>query len=371
MVMKPWPATGNGVGLLADRKQVANSSSLLSTYRLSGNSAFKKGIPMFDRRQLLVCGALLFAGLTGASVHAEVAGKVVVDGSSTVAPITMAVAEEFQKLNKECRVTVGISGTGGGFKRFAVGETDISDASRPIKDKEAAACKEKGVEYVEIPVALDGLSIVVSKDNTWAKDITVEELKKIFIDGSTVKSWKDVRPEYPDVPLKLFSPGTDSGTFDYFKEVVVDKGSIRADIAVSEDDNVLVRGITGDKGALGYFGCAYYFENKTKVHALAVHNGKKAVLPTPENIESAEYAPFSRPLFIYVNTKSAQRPEVKAFVEYYLKVAPKLVAETGYVPLNAALYDLAKKNFAAKKTGTQFLTEDGKHKKGALAELYH
>ncbi len=312
--------------------------------------------------------------LFGASntVHAQaLKGTVKIDGSSTVYPITEAVAEEFGAENRKVRVTVGISGTGGGFKRFSTGETDVSDASRPIKKKELDKAIENGVEFIEIPVAYDGLSIVVNKDNDFVDALTVDELKKIFLDGSTVKTWQDVRPEWPAVEVKLYAPGTDSGTFDYFKEVVAGKtGSIRADMSVSEDDNVLVRGVAGSKGAIGFFGCAYYFENADKLRAVPIDGGKGAVLPDKGTIESGEYAPFSRPLFIYVNAKAADRPEVNAFVEFYLENAPELAEEVGYVRLPSEIIALTQGNYRARKTGTQFLDENGEKVRGPLTEVY-
>ncbi len=315
-----------------------------------------------------VCAATMI--VPAAAQAQKLSGKVIVDGSSTVYPITEAVAEEFGKENRAVRVTVGISGTGGGFKRFAVGETDISDASRPIKLKEAQAAAGNGVEFIELPVAYDGLSIVVNKDNTWAKQLTVEQLKKIFLDGGA-KNWNEVDPSFPDVPLKIYAPGTDSGTFDYFKEVVVDKGSFRADASVSEDDNVLVRGVAGDKGAIGFFGCAYYFENADKVHAVAIINDQgTAVLPNPQSIEDGSYNPFSRPLFIYVNKKSADRPEVNAFVSYYFEHGPELAEEVGYVKLPAGVYAKAKANFESRKTGSSYLAADGHEVKGPITKVY-
>ncbi len=293
-------------------------------------------------------------------------GSIAIDGSSTVYPITEAVAEEFRKVQPDVRVTVGISGTGGGFKRFAADETDISDASRPIKAKEAKACEAAGVEFIEIPVAYDGLTIVVNPSNDWCTDITVDELKKIFLDDQKVSNWKDVRAGFPDIPIQIYSPGTDSGTFDYFKEVVAGKkGQIRGDMSVSEDDNVLVRGVAGEKGAIGFFGCAYYFENQDKVRSLKV-NGVK---PTPETIESGEYSPFSRPLFIYVKKSSLAKAEVKAFVDFYFAKGPALAEEVGYVKLPELVYARGKANVAAMKTGTQFL-KDGEKVKGPVTEIY-
>lgn len=303
------------------------------------------------------------------ALHAKtrLKGRVAIDGSSTVYPITEAVAEEFGEHQSRVRVTVGISGTGGGFKRFSIGETDISDASRPIKLKELNNAKKHDVEFVEIPVAYDGLSFVVSRENTWCSNLTVDDLKKIFLDGSKVKTWKDIRPQWPAEPIKLFIPGTDSGTFDYFKEVVAGKkGSVRADVSASEDDNVLVRGIAGNKGGLGFFGCAYYFENRDKLKALKI-NG---VLPTTNTIETGTYAPFSRPLFIYVNIKSAKKPEVASFVNFYLEHGPTLAEEVGYVRLPSEIYDRARTNFRTLRTGTQFLNKDGEKLRGPLLGIY-
>ncbi|NNF41895.1 MAG: PstS family phosphate ABC transporter substrate-binding protein [Phycisphaerales bacterium] len=294
--------------------------------------------------------------------HARLRGAIKIDGSSTVYPITEAVAEEFAEHAPRVRVTVGISGTGGGFKRFSVGETDVSDASRPIKGKEYKQCQQNGVSFIEVPVAYDGLSIVVNKSNYWVDHLTVDELKRIFLDGSPVRTWRDIRQSWPATPVKIYSPGTDSGTFDYFKEVVAGKtGSIRSDMSVSEDDNVLVRGVSGDEGAIGFFGCAYYFENVDKLKIVPIVNPKtgKTVTPSPKTIEEGDYAPFSRPLFIYVNKDAAQRPEVKAFVEFYLAEGPALAEEVGYVKLPTFVYEKARQNFAAGVTGSHFLDTVG------------
>lgn len=322
--------------------------------------------------QTLGAGVLLAIAAVAPAQDAAVKGAVKVDGSSTVAPISMAVAEEFKKLQPGVEVSVGISGTGGGFKKSTAGEIDISDASRPITKDELDKAASNGIEFIELPVAFDGLSFVVNKQNTWAKDITLDEIKRVFLDGSTIRTWKDIRPEWPDTPVKLFSPGTDSGTFDYFKEVVAGKsGAIRGDMSVSEDDNVLVRGVEGDKGALGFFGFAYYVENKDKLNVLAVDAGKGAVVPTHQTIENGTYAPFSRPLFIYVNAKSAARPAVKAFVKYYLDKAGTLAEQVGYVRLPESIIQRARDAFAARRTGTKFLGPDGKPLHAPLSELYH
>ena len=316
----------------------------------------------------LVAGVGHLAGSTAAAQN--LSGEVKVDGSSTVYPITEAVAEEFGKDQPGVRTTVGISGTGGGFKRFATGETDVSNASRPIKPEEFKAAQGNGVEMIELPVAYDGLTVVVNPKNTFVKQLTVDELKKIFLEGQAAKTWKDVDPSYPADPIKIYSPGTDSGTFDYFKEVVAGKdGSIRGDMSVSEDDNVLVNGVEGDPNAIGFFGYAYYEENKDKLRSVPIVNDAgEAVAPAPDAIESGEYNPFSRPLFIYVNKKSAMKPEVQEFVEFYLDNAGDLASEVGYVSLPDDVYALAKKNFAARETGTHFMGADAKSLEGSLKQ---
>lgn len=302
---------------------------------------------------------------------APLKGAIKIDGSSTVYPITEAVAEEFNKSEKKVRVTVGISGTGGGFKRFCAGEVDIADASRPIKKGEMEAAAKSGVEFVELPVAYDGLTIVVHPKNTWCSSLTVADVKKIYSASGTVKLWKDINPSWPAVAIKVYSPGTDSGTFDYFKEVTVGKdGSIRSDISVSEDDNVLVRGVAGDENSIGFFGCAYYFENKEQLKAVGIDNGKGVIMPTVETIENGSYAPFSRPLFIYVNKASAARPEVEAFVAFYLAHATELVNEVGYVKLPTAIYARVANNWKTRRIGTQFTTAAGDAVTAPLAQAY-
>ncbi|MDK2824317.1 MAG: phosphate transport system substrate-binding protein [Clostridia bacterium] len=271
--------------------------------------------------------------------EAKLSGEIKIDGSSTVFPITEAMAEEFTKLHPDVRIPVGISGTGGGFKKFVVKETAISDASRPIKDKEAAAAKENGVEYIELTVAYDGLSVLVNPANTWVDSLTVDELKKIWGPESTVKTWKDVRPEWPAEEIKLYAPGTDSGTFDYFTEEINGKsGAIRQDFTPSEDDNVLVQGIAGDKNALGFFGFAYYIENKDKLKAVKIDSGQGPVGPSFETIADGSYTPLSRPIFIYVNKAELKRPEVKEFVKFYMENAKELVPQVGYVALSDDKY---------------------------------
>lgn len=270
----------------------------------------------------------------------KLTGDISIDGSSTVFPITEAIAEEFNAVNPRVRIPVGVSGTGGGFKKFIAGETDISNASRPIKEQEALDAAAAGIEYIELMVAYDGLSILVNPENTWVDSLTVEELNKIWGPDSTVKTWSDVRPEWPDETITLYAPGTDSGTFDYFtEEINGESGAIRPDFTASEDDNVLVQGIAGDKNALGFFGFAYYEANQDKLKLVAVDSGAGPVLPAFDTIQDGSYAPLSRPIFIYVKTSSLERPEVVEFVNFYLTIASDIIPDVGYVALPAADYE--------------------------------
>ena len=269
----------------------------------------------------------------------ELSGTIEIDGSSTVFPVSEAVAEEFHKIHSDVRVNVGVSGTGGGFKRFTSGETDISDASRPIKDNEAATAMDNGIEYYPLRVAMDGLSVMVSPDNDFVECMTIDQLKLIWEPGSTVNKWSDVDPSWPDKEIALYGPDTDSGTFDYFTEEVMGEAQLsRPDYTASADDNVLVQGIAGGKYSLGYFGYSYYQENMDKLKLVAVDSGSGCVLPTSESIEDGTYSPLSRPLFIYVSKLSMERPEVKAFVEFYLDNAADLAQEVGYIKLSEAEY---------------------------------
>ena len=262
-----------------------------------------------------------------------------IDGSSTVFPITEAVAEEFSKANSGVNLLVGASGTGGGFERFVRGNTDINDASRPIESLEADKASENGIDFLELPIAIDGLSVMVNPENEFVACLTVEELKRIWEPGSEIDSWRDVRPEWPDQKLRLYGPDTDSGTFDYFTEVIVGESrASRADYTASADDNVLVRGVSGDRRALGYFGYAFFVENVEDLKLVAVDSGDGCVLPTPETIQDGTYTPLSRPLFIYVSKQSLERPGVKAFVEFYLANAAALAAEVGYLGLTSSEY---------------------------------
>jgi phosphate transport system substrate-binding protein len=267
-------------------------------------------------------------------------GTIEIDGSSTVFPITAAVAEEFQNLNPNVRVNVGISGTGGGFKRFTAGEIEISDASRPITSSEVQTAQQNGIEYIEFRVALDGLSVIVNPQNTWVDYMTVQELNMTWRPDSTVTRWSDIRSSWPSEPIHLYGPGTDSGTFDYFTEVIVgEAGASRPDYTASEDDNILVQGIAGDPSALGYFGYAYYAENTDKLKIVPIDSGSGPVAPSDQTINSGQYVPLSRPLFIYVNKESLMRTEVKEFVRFYMENGERLVSEVGYTPLPASVYE--------------------------------
>jgi phosphate transport system substrate-binding protein len=325
-------------------------------------------------RRLTVLLSLALAGAASGQDSADpktLKGAVRIDGSSTVYPITEAIAEEFREVAPKVRVTVGLSGTGGGFKRFSAGEIDISDASRAIKKSEVEAAAKGKVEFIELPVAFDGLTLVVNPKNTWAKSMTLDEIKKIYLASVGAKTWKEVNPAWPDRPIKVYSPGTDSGTFDYFKEVIAGKeGKIRSDMSVSEDDNTLVTGVAGDENAIGFFGVAYYEENKDKLKSVAVDGGKGPVSPTADTIENGRYAPFSRPLFIYVSKSAAAKPEVRAFVEFFLEKAPEIVGEVGYVKLPDSVYERARRNFAALRTGTQFSDDKGEAIAGAVTDVY-
>ena len=311
-------------------------------------------------RTLVLAGVLTFGLLTGLTQtgSSETTTVVKVDGSSTVFPITEAVAEEFQKETRgSVRVTVGISGTGGGFKKFCRGETDVQDASRPISSGEMEACRASGVQYYELPIAFDALTIAVSPQSSWVESITIDELKQMWdpsAQGRIVK-WNQIRSSWPDQPLKLFGAGSDSGTFDYFTEAVVGKAKAsRGDYTASEDDNTLVQGIANDKHALGYIPYAYYEPNKKRLKAVAVDGGHGPVLPSRDTVENGAYQPLSRPLFIYVNAKSAGKPEVKRFVDFYLAQAPILVPQVKYVPLPRGAYELAVAHFKNGKLGTAF-----------------
>jgi phosphate transport system substrate-binding protein len=318
-----------------------------------------------------ILGAVVLIAVLYFAFSGSDAVMVKVDGSSTVFPITEAIAEEFGKENPDIQVPVGVSGTGGGFKKFCVGETDINDASRPVKDKEIKVCQENSIEFIELPVAYDGLSVVVNKDNNFAKSLTVDQLHRLWEEGSKIKTWEDLNSSWPDEEIKLYGPGTDSGTFDYFNEAIVEKPSIkdcvaagkekavckkekdqiRSDFTKSEDDNVLVNGVNGSKYAMAFFGYAYYLENKDKLNVIAIDGGNGAVSPSETTINNGTYSPLSREIYIYVSRESAERDEVDSFITYYLDKAKDLVGEVGYIPLPDSRYDKAKEKFQNRETG--------------------
>ena len=313
---------------------------------------------MFKQSKLV--SALAVAGVALFGTQAVQAQVIKIDGSSTVYPITEAVAEEFQKAKKNAiKVTVGISGTGGGFKKFCRDETDFSNASRPITSKEMADCKAAGVDYIEMPVAFDALTVVINPKNTFLKQATVAELKTLWEPAAQgkVMKWNQVNPAWPDAPVKLFGAGADSGTFEYFTEAIVGKAkSSRGDYTASEDDNVLVQGVSRDVNAIGYFGYAYYAENTAKLKALPIvaKPGAVAVGPSEEAVIKGPYQPLSRPIFVYVKAKSLEKPEVREFVEFYMKNAAKLTKEVKYVPLPASAYTGNLEHVNKKKIGTVF-----------------
>jgi phosphate transport system substrate-binding protein len=271
----------------------------------------------------------------GAFEEEELAGRIQVDGSSTVGPLMTLAAERFRRQQPKVRVSVGVSGTGGGFERFCRGETDLSNASRPIKDEERALCEKNRIPFFNVEVANDGISVVVNKRNDWAECLTVEQLKKIWAPGSKVGRWKDVDPEFPEETLSLYGAGTDSGTFDYFTDAIVgEEGASRSDYTPSEDDNVTVRGVSGEKGALGYFGLSYYLENEGRVNALEVDGGDGCVEPSVETVQDGTYKPLSRPLFVYVNEDSlADKPAIDPFLTFLIDNEPRLARGAKFVPM--------------------------------------
>lgn len=342
---------------------------------------------MRDRYWLIRGLGALFVGLllVGCGEGAEQApvsglkmlsGNVEIDGSSTVYPISEAVASAFSERYPNINVTVAISGTGGGFKRFVKGEIDIADASRPILKAELKRAASNDVEFLELPIALDGVTVVVNPANDWVEQLTVDQLREIFSAKTPPQTWSDVNPKWPDKPIKIYAPGPDSGTFDYFKEVVIgDKGAMRGDMTLSEDDNVLVLGVAGDEYAIGFFGAAYYFNNKEDLKAVPIVNPKtgEAVLPTDQAVRSGAYAPFTRPLFIYVKAAALQRPEMRIFVEFYLKHAAEAARKVDFVPLSEQMYDRVWNHYQQRLTGTHFWQlQEGQivEREGTLQEVY-
>lgn len=309
------------------------------------SSKFSSFIIVFSAILLFSCGG----GKSSENNGQQLKGAIKIDGSSTVYPITEAVAEEFRFDYPDVNITVGVSGTGGGFQKFGRGETDINDASRPIKDGEASDCKSNNISYVSLTVAFDGLAVVVNKENTWVDHITVDELKKIWEPAAQgeITRWSQIRADWPDEPFNLYGPGVASGTYDYFTEAIVgESGASRGDYTASEDDNVLVQGIAGDKNALGFFGLAYYEENQEMLKLVGVDPGTGTpVTPSFETVKGGTYEPLSRPIFIYVSNKAAAREEVKTFVKFYLDNATELVQDVGYIPLPQEEYERGLKEF--------------------------
>ena len=310
--------------------------------------------------QMRIRGLILLLVIFLISCFKNYKGRISIDGSSSVYPITEAVAEEYRLEHGDIRVTVGVSGTGGGFKKFARGEIDISNASRPIKEPEIKACAENNIGFIEIPVAYDGLAVVISPANKFVDYLTVAELKKMWEPDAQQKvtSWRQIRASFPDVPLRLYGAGTSSGTYDYFTEAIVGKAkSSRGDYTASEDDNVLVQGVSTDKGALGFFGLAYYSENKSKLKLVGIDAGKGPVFPTDTTVRTGEYSPLSRPEFIYINIQSANSRVIQDFVRFYMIKAPALVKEVGYVPLPDEVYKLSYQRFVKKIPGSMFVNK--------------
>ena len=302
------------------------------------------------------------AGTSSSGSNNGLSGEIAIDGSSTVFPVSSAVAEEFQKLHPDVSVIVNSSGTGGGFKSFARGETAISDASRPIKEEEGKLCKENGIDFIELSVAIDGLTVMVNPENDWCKALTVAQLKAIWEKDSKITKWSDLDPSWPDHEINLYGPDTDPGTYDYFVEEICGEEGSRSDYTASSDDNILVLGIAESKYALGYFGYAYYIENKEKLTAIGVSPSDKiedAVVPTDETVESGDYTPLSRPLFIYVSNKALARPEVAEFIDFYLQSGQEYVKEVGYVSLKESIVEEMKARVEAAKSGGES-TEDAK-----------
>jgi len=287
-------------------------------------------------------------GTASGDATSELSGTIQIDGSSTVAPLSEAAAELFEEEHPNVKVVVGTSGTGGGFEKFCAGNIDISDASHPIKEEEIAACEAAGIKYAELTVANDGLAVVVNPENDWAKCLTVEQLNKIWAPDSKVKSWKEVDPSFPDEPLQLFGPGTDSGTFDYFTdEINGEEGASRTDYQPSEDDNVIVQGVQGSKGAMGYFGLSYVQENEGAIKTVEVDGGDGCVAPSVETVLDGTYKPLGRPLFIYPSDKALARPEVKAFLEFYLENEKQIAEQALYVELSDEQLKAAQEKLAS------------------------
>lgn len=307
---------------------------------------------------LAACGDDGSAGEDGP--YGDLAGRINIDGSSTVYPVSQAMAEEFGLITRRVQIPVGISGTGGGFTKFCNGEIDIQDASRPIKSQEIEECEANGIDFIEIPVAFDGLSVIVNPENDWVECLTVTQLKTIWEPEAegVITNWNQIDPSFPDEPLVLYGPGTDSGTYDYFTSVITgEEGASRGDFTGSEDDNILIQGIAGNRSALGFFGFAYYVENQDMLRLVAVDDdegGEGCVEPSVETIENGTYQPLSRPIFIYVSKAASERSEVRAFIDFYLNEGPSIIPEIGYIPFSAEMYDILFDRFVSGRTGSVF-----------------
>ena len=320
-------------------------------------------------KSLSTLTAAAVAGCLVLPASGQASGEVRVAGSSTVFPISTFVAEQFKQIEPGVEVPIAKIGTGGGFGEFVKGSTDASNASRPIKASEAQAAMDNDIQFVESLVAYDGLSIVINQDNDWAREMTVEDLQKIFLADATASSWKDINPEFPDLPLKIYIPAETSGTYDYFAEVVADKGSLRG-TSVGENDNLTVTGVADNKGAIGFLGYAYYEENKDRLAVVAIQNkAGEYVEPSPEAIESGSYNPFSRPLFVYWNVKSLDRTEVNEFAEFFLDVAPTAAEEVGYVRLPSWVYDTMTQRLRDRTTGSIYYNDAMEPQHGTLKQL--
>jgi phosphate transport system substrate-binding protein len=299
-------------------------------------------------------------------------GNIQVDGSSTVRPIGEAVAKRYGEVQPQVQVDVGGRGTGNGFKRLIAKEIDFSQASRPVTPNEAKQLAEAGVEFVEVPVAYDGLTVVVHPSNDWVKELTIEQLQKIYGETATAQNWSEIDPTWPNEPIKLFAPGTGSGTYDYFCEVIGTK--LRTGISLNEDDNALVTGVSGNQYSIGFFGVAYFEENRSKLRAVPIVDPKTGVAHLPERdaIEKNQYSPFSRPLFLYVNRKSLDRVEVRSFLKFYVESAPELVQNVGYVKLPADVWAKVQEIVANPQAnlGGRFLDANGEKKEGSFLELF-
>ena len=312
---------------------------------------------------------------SSATQNTSLAGSIAIEGSSTVEPISNRAKEKFNSRFPNVNLSVSGQGTGNGFKALAAKECDVSDGSRPIKKKELDSCTAAGVEFFEIPVAYDGLTIVINNDNDFVKQLSVNELKKIFREDTAAKTWNEVNPDWPSEKISIYAPGIASGTHDYFVEVIgkKDNKGLRADeqTTLSEDDKLLVTGVKGDKFAIGFFGYGYYESSKSELKAVPIVNEKgDAITPSMATIESGEYAPFSRPLFIYVNTESYQRAEVREFVDFYLNDIVAIAKDANYVPLPTTVYELAKELIAKEMSGTHYVDEAGEKRSGSVTDVY-